>query len=85
MRSAGVLMSVVYFIRRRGDVCAVIELHPDNREEIIQDGLSLIEAEVLCVAKMADIPRAAACKPSTSMEPDKRAPAPSTSQLTLKF
>ena len=39
-------MPVAYFIRRCGNVCAVIELQPDNREEIVQDGLSPIEAEI---------------------------------------
>jgi hypothetical protein len=41
------------------DVCSVFELYPDNREEVVQDDLSPIEAEILCAAKMADIPRAA--------------------------
>src|SRR4051812_35219236 len=39
-----------YFIRRRGDGCAVIRLHTDNREEVVQDDLTLIEAEILCAA-----------------------------------
>ena len=45
---------MAYFIRRRGDSCAVIGLYPDNREEIVQDKLTVIEAEILCAAKMAD-------------------------------
>jgi hypothetical protein len=51
---------IAYFIRRSGDDCAVIKLHPDNREEVIQDGLTLIEAEILCVMKIEDIPKPAA-------------------------
>jgi hypothetical protein len=42
---------------RRGKVCAVVELQVDNREEVVQDGLTPIEAEILCAAKMADLPR----------------------------
>jgi hypothetical protein len=53
-------MSVAYFIRRSGDICAVIRLYADNREEVVQDDLSLIEAEILCEAKIADIIGAAA-------------------------
>ena len=53
-------MSVAYFIRRSGDDCAVIKLHPDNREQVVQDGLTLIEAEILCVTLIEDIPRAPA-------------------------
>jgi hypothetical protein len=30
-------MSVACSIRRAGDICAVIKLHPDNREEVYQD------------------------------------------------
>jgi hypothetical protein len=38
---------VAYFIRRSRDDCAVIKLYPDDREEIVQDSLSLLEAEIL--------------------------------------
>jgi hypothetical protein len=80
---------VAYFIRRSGDVCAVIKLHPDNREEVIQDGLSPIEAEILCVAKIEDIPRGPAqlIPEVHSVEPvstgTKRRRTPK--QLALKF
>ena len=37
---------VAYFIHRSRDDCAIIKLHPDDSEEILQDGLSLIEAEI---------------------------------------
>src|SRR5271154_2545701 len=51
---------ISYFIRQSGDVCAVIGLHPDNREEVVQSGLSLPEAEILCITKMARLPKPAA-------------------------
>ena len=89
MRSACVLtMSVAYFIRRRGNVCAVIELHADNREEVVQDGLTPIEAEILCAAKMADLPRVAASEHGTVVEPETSTPEPeprTARQLALKF
>ena len=44
-------MSATYFVRGGGVSWAVIELHTDKREEIVADGLSLIEAEILCVMK----------------------------------
>ena len=43
---------MVYFIRRSGDDCSVIELHPGDREEIIESGLAIGAAENLCVSKM---------------------------------
>jgi hypothetical protein len=39
---------VAYFVRRSDEGCAVIKLYPNNREEIVQSGLTLIEAEILC-------------------------------------
>jgi hypothetical protein len=35
------------FIRRRGDECSIVKIHPDGREEILEHGLTLIEAETL--------------------------------------
>ena len=43
---------MAYFIRRSGDDCSVIELHPGDREEIIESGLAIGAAENLCVSKM---------------------------------
>jgi hypothetical protein len=40
-----------YFIRRTGDDCAVIALHGE-REEVMADGLSLGDAEDLCVSRI---------------------------------
>jgi hypothetical protein len=52
-------LMVAYFIRRSGNGCAVIELHPDDREEVVQGGLTLIEAEILCAMRIADLPKSA--------------------------
>jgi delta 1-pyrroline-5-carboxylate dehydrogenase len=49
-----------YFIRRSSDGCSVIKLHSDNEEEVVQSGLTLLEAEILCAAKIADLPKPAA-------------------------
>jgi hypothetical protein len=51
---------VAYFIRRSGDDCAVIKLHSGDREEVVQDGLTQIAAEILCVGLIEDIPKPAA-------------------------
>ena len=42
-------------MRRAGDGYAVIELYPDKREEIVQDALSLLEAEILYAMKIEDV------------------------------
>jgi hypothetical protein len=36
-----------YFIRRHGDECSIIKLHPDGREEILEQGLMLVDVETL--------------------------------------
>jgi hypothetical protein len=50
---------MAYFIRRKTDDCAVSQLHPDDREEafpreggVIASGLSIGDAEDLCVSKI---------------------------------
>jgi hypothetical protein len=43
---------MAYFIRRAGNDCAVIALHPDDREEIIAEGLAIGAAEDLCASKI---------------------------------
>ena len=52
-------MPVAYFIRGGGESWAVIELHPDNREKVVAAGLSLKEAEAICMSKLEEIVRAA--------------------------
>ena len=39
-------MPVAYFVRGGGVSWSVIKLYPDNREEIVAEKLSLIEAEI---------------------------------------
>jgi hypothetical protein len=39
-------------------VCSVIELLPEDREGVVHDGLSPIEAEIPCEMKVAEMPRA---------------------------
>ena len=41
------MRGVAYFIRRRGDECSIVKLHADGREEILETGLTLAEAETL--------------------------------------
>jgi len=74
---------VAYFIRRAADGCSVIKLYSDNCEEVVQDGLSPIEAEILCALRIADIPRPAA-PPSTDPKP-RIAERTDARQLALKF
>jgi hypothetical protein len=79
-------MSVAYFIRRRGNDRAVIKLHADNREEVVQDGLTPIEAEILCAARIADLPRAEAQQPVALVKSEDVTPKPRAArQLALKF
>ena len=52
-------MGVAYFVRGAGESWAVVRLFTDDREEIVADGLSQIEAEILCAMKLEDLPRTA--------------------------
>jgi hypothetical protein len=59
-----------------------------SKEEVVQDGLTPIEAEILCAAKMADLPRAAASEHDTVVEREIGTPEPeprTARQLALKF
>jgi hypothetical protein len=80
---------VAYFIRRSDDNCAVIKLYPDNREEIVQGDLTLIEAEILCESKIADIPKPSALPFARRDDPADQtiqsSGRPSARQLSLKF
>jgi hypothetical protein len=53
------MAGVAYFILGTGERWAVIKLYPDDREEIVRDGLSLAEAEEFCIAKLENIAPAA--------------------------
>jgi hypothetical protein len=50
---------MAYFIRRSEDGCAVIALHPGDREEVIASGLPIGEAEDLCMGKIEALRQAA--------------------------
>jgi hypothetical protein len=76
---------VAYLIRRSDDDCAVIKLHPDNREEVVQDGLTLIEAEILCEMRIGDIPRAAVPRAIEPGAPESKLKRPNARQLKLVF
>jgi hypothetical protein len=50
-----------YFIRRRGEECAIVKLTADGREEILEHGLTLVEAETLyfiCIGEPVHEPSA---------------------------
>jgi hypothetical protein len=53
------MAGVAYFVQGSGESWAVIKLYPDDREEVVRDGLSLAEAEEFCVARLEDVARAA--------------------------
>ena len=36
-----------YFIRRRGDECSIVKVLPNGGKEILEMGMTLIEAETL--------------------------------------
>jgi S1-C subfamily serine protease len=59
---------MAYFIRRCGDDCTRIELHPDDREEIVAKGLAPGDAEDLCASKIEGM-RAAAAPPLFDADP----------------
>jgi hypothetical protein len=80
---------IAYFIRRAAGGCSVIKLYADDCEEVVQDGLSAIEAEILCAMKIADIPRPTARpiadadpKPQERIKAKRRG---DTRQLALEF
>jgi hypothetical protein len=77
---------MAYFVRRCHDSCAVIQLHPDDREEIIASGLALSDAEYLCASKIEEM-RAAAPPPPATSEQDPQSPIGrrSARQLAFKF
>jgi hypothetical protein len=43
-----------YFIRHNGEACSIVKIHSDGREEILETGLTLVDAETLyfiCIGK----------------------------------
>ena len=65
---------LAYFIRRRGDECAVIELQPGDREKVIASGLAPGDAEDLCAARIEALRQAASSLPLADTGPAPAAP-----------
>jgi hypothetical protein len=71
-----------YFIRRRGEECSIVKLHPDGGEEILEQGLTLVEAETLyfiCIGEPVQH------EPSVLKETGNRRGKCSPQQLAFKF
>ena len=73
-----------YFIRRRGDECSIVKVLPNGGEEILETGLTLVEAETLyfvCIGERvheAPMPESAdADEPRSTRRPPR--------QLVFKF
>jgi hypothetical protein len=60
----------------------LIKLRPDDREEVVQDGLTPIEAEILRMARMSDIPRTAQQQIAAPVDQETATPA---RQLRLRI
>ena len=76
------MAGAAYFIRRHGDACSIVKLHPDGREEIFERGLTLVEAETLYFIYVGEPVHE--CRPPEASEPDRlkhRRPR----QLAFKF
>ena len=76
-------MGVAYFVRGYGERWAVIRLYPDDREEIVADGLSILEAEILAAMKIEDLPREAPSEEPAVEESSLRRRR--SRQMSLKF
>jgi hypothetical protein len=77
---------VAYFVRRSREGCSVIELHTDDREEIVESGLALADAENLCARKIDDMRIAGAPDSLDLLEPGPRQQMKRrTRQLAFKF
>jgi hypothetical protein len=73
-----------YFIRRRGDVCSIVKLHPDAGEEILETGLALVDAEMLYFICIGD-PVREGVTPEDGSAADGDLPNRRPRQLTFKF
>jgi hypothetical protein len=76
---------IAYFIRGEGESWAVVKLLPDNREEVVQGDLTLIDAEILAAMLLEDMRTPVA---PTTREADTEDAAPQARhprQLSLKF
>ena len=75
---------VAYFVRRCQDGCTVIELYPDDREEVVASGLDLTDAENLCVRKIDEM-LSAALPPPDDPGPSRIVGRRNARQLMFKF
>jgi hypothetical protein len=73
-----------YFIRRQGHECSIIKLLPNVGEEILETGLTLIEAETLCFLCIGDPVRHENSTP-TDAGADDGLPLRRPRQLAFKF
>lgn len=79
-------MAVAYFIRGGEASWAVIRIYGRDGEEVVAGGLSYAEAETLCEAKMAEIPkRITEAAPELALDGEPRHKPGAKRQLMLKF
>jgi hypothetical protein len=77
-----------YFMRRSGDDRSVIQLHPGDREEVVESGLSRADAEKLYERKLDGLRLASPPASLDLPEPERRPRiprGPSARQLAWKF
>jgi hypothetical protein len=48
-------MGECYFIRQRGDECSIVKVHGNGRREVLESGLTRIEAETLYFVCIGEI------------------------------
>jgi hypothetical protein len=77
-------MPIAYFIRRRGDECSIVKLHPDGREETLEHGLTLVEAETLYFVCIGEPVHEAKVPPDAGAD-DGRSPSRRSQQLAVNF
>jgi hypothetical protein len=74
-----------YFIRRRGEECAIVKLTADGREEILEHGLTLVEAETLYFACIGEPVQHEKSTITDAGPDDGRPPHRRSRQLAFKF
>ena len=75
---------LAYFVRRPPDGCAVVELHPGDREQILASGLAIADAEDLCIRKIDEV-RGAVLRRSEDPAPDRITRYRKARQLAFKL
>jgi hypothetical protein len=80
------MRGAAYFIQRRGDECSIVKLHPDGREEILEHGLTSVDAETLYFICIGDTPVRNEGSASAGAGADEtRATYPRNRQLAFRF